>query len=553
MNRTNRLERRLIAIAAVLIGLYNVVLAMFPAPLAGIGQIDDVVPSEALNGSRFVLVLLGIILIVSARGLWHGKRAAWAVGVACAIGSALAHPVKNVDLWGTVASLVFLGALMGARPQFPARSDAPAAVRGLAFTAVAAAGVFLYSATGLYLMDKQFRHPVGILQAIKDSLRLLFILPATATEAATSHGTWFLESVRVSFLFVLVLGLFQVLQPVVYRARTGTSERERVRDILTRFADSSLAYFALQPDKSYFFSGPGNAVLAFKVVGNTAVVLGDPLGDRIEFPGLIEAFKEHCELNAWSYAFHQARPCYLPLYESLGLKALKIGEEGTVDVTSFALGGTQMKHIRATMNRFERGGYRSEVLKPPHPPDVISRLREVSDAWLSQGERRERTFSLGYFDADSLQESEIVIARDRDGDIVGFANIIPSFNSNEGNFDLLRHGREPKDLADFLYVTLIAYFRERGFSRMTLGLAPFGGIDSGRPASAADATMRLLYRYGSFMFRFRGLREFKEKFATAWEPRFLIYPSEPQLPGIALAVPRAGELHHHRGLLRWVT
>src|SRR5439155_10425394 len=269
-------------------------------------------------------------------------------------------------------------------------------------------------------------------------------------------------------------------------------------------------------------------VLAFKVIGNTAVVMGDPLGDEKEFPGLLDAFKLHCELDAWSFAFHQARPRYLALYESKGLKALKIGEEGAVELCDFSLTGQAMKHLRATMNRFERNGFAAEALRPPHSPEVISRLKELSDAWLAQGNRRERSFTVGYFDPEVLQENEIVVARHGSGEIVAFANVIPSFNGSDGNFDMLRHGKEPKDVADFLYVSLINYFKERGFERMTLGLAPLSG-SGGASMSPADAAMRLLYRYGSFMFRFRGLRDFKEKFATAWEPRYLIYPGEAQL------------------------
>ena len=546
MNPGGRLERRLVAVAAALLGLFNIVLAMFRAPLAGIGQIRHVVPGQAIGGSGFVLVLLGIILLINSRGLWHGKRVAWLVAVICAVGSAFAHPFKNVDVWGTMGSLVFLGALIGSRPQFPARSDPPIAIRGFAITLALLAGVFVYSWVGLYFLDSDFRHSPNALDSLADSLRLLFILPTTAVEPVTHHGNWFLDSVRLSFLFVMVFGLFQVLQPVVYRKVTSPVERDRVRALLERFADSSLAWFALQADKSYFFSEAGNAVLAFKVVGNTAVVMGEPLGDPAEFPGLIDAFKLHCELDAWSYAFHQSRPQYLALYESRGLKALKVGEEGAVSLAGFSLAGQAMKHLRATMNRFAREGFRAEVLQPPHPPAVIDRLQALSDEWLAQGNRRERAFTVGFFDAAILQENDVLVARGPAGEIVAFANVIPSYNGRDGNFDMLRHGREPKDVADFLYVSLIEYFRARGFERMTLGLAPLSGATTGASVSPADAAMRLLYRYGSFMFRFRGLREFKEKFATEWEPRYLIYPGEPKLIGIALAVSRAGEINGRR-------
>jgi len=543
MNRTrHHFERRLVAVGAVLLGVYNIVLAMLRAPLAGIGQIRHVVPIEAVHGSRFVLLILGLLLLETAPGLWHGKRFAWVITLSAAIASVLAHPFLHVDIWGTGASLALAGALIGARPEFPARSDPPTATRGVAFIVTGLALVFIYSTLGLYFLDREFKQPIPFTGALKDTARLLFIVPATAAEPATRHGTWFVDSVRVGFLSMMVLGVWQLLRPVIYRAGTSRVERERVGVLLQRYGNSSIAFFALLPDKAYFFSRGGNAVLAYKVVGSTAVVMGDPIGDESEFSELVDSFQEHCELNDWAYAFHQVTPRYLELYAQHGLKALKIGEEGIVRVQDFALSGHATKHLRSTMNYFEREGYGAEVLHPPYEPALLRRLREISDEWLAQGDRRERGFTLGYFDQAMLQECDILAVRASDGTIVAFANIIPSYRLPQGNFDMLRYGPEPKRVADFLYVSLINYFRERGYSGMNIGLAPFSGLQREGLMSPAERAMDLLYRRGSFLFRYRGLREFKEKFLPVWEPRYLVYSSEMQLPGIALAVARAGEL-----------
>ena len=539
---SNRFERRLIAVGAFLFGIYDLLSSAFPRVFEQRIDIEGTVPVDAINGSRFLLVLIGLTLVISSRALWHGKRSAWWIAVACAIGSVFAHPLRNVDLWGVGGSLLLLGALVGARPQFPARNDPPSAVKGLILAGVGVVIVLVYATIGLYFLDHSFRQPVGFLDSAEDALRLLFIVPTANAEPITRHGHWFLTSVRVASLFVIALGVSLVLQPVVYRRRTTRLERIQVGSLLRRFADSTLAYFALQPDKSYFFSTTGNSVLAFKIVGNTAIVMGDPIGDPVEFEDLIRQFRQQCDLDVRAFAFHQVRADYLPIYRACGLKALKIGEEGFVDIQGFTLSGQAMKHVRATMNRFEREGYRAEVLQPPHDEQTMETLRHLSDAWLEKGGNRERTFVVGYFDAAVLANEELMVVRSSTGEIVGFANILPSYRSRDANFDLLRHGREPKDVSDFLHVSLITHFREQGFERMTLGLAPLSGIETERAIAPVQAFMQLLYRYGSTVFRFRGLREFKEKFATEWEPRFLIYARETELTGIAMALARVGEL-----------
>lgn len=535
------LERRLIAASCVLLGVYNIALSMLRAPLSGIGQFRHVVPVDAVNGSRFVLLLVGIVLLETGPGLWHGKRFAWMVAIAGAVISALAHPLMHIDVWGTSASLLLAGALLGGRAQFPARSDPPTALRGAVLSFIGIGSVFAYSVLGLYFLDREFKQPVSFADALKDSVQMLFIAPATSVEPRTAHGTWFVDSVRVGFAFVLLLSVPQLLRPVVNRTYVRPVERARVRALLTRYADSSIAHFALLPDKAYFFSDSGEAVIAFKVVRGSAVVMGDPIGDEREFAGLVAAFQRQCELNGWAYAFHQARPRYVDLYRQRGLKALKIGEEGVVPLETFTLAGQAMKHLRSTMSRLEREGYRPELLYPPHEPALLDHLRAVSDEWLAQGERRERTFTLGQFDEALLQECEIIVARSPDGMIGGFANIIPSYHLQQGNFDMLRYRATPKGMSDFLYVSLICHFRQQGFAGMNLGLAPFSGLDVNGLAPAERA-MRLLYERGDFLFRYKGLREFKEKFGPLWEARYLVYRSDLELPGIALAVARAGEL-----------
>jgi lysylphosphatidylglycerol synthetase-like protein (DUF2156 family) len=116
---------------------------------------------------------------------------------------------------------------------------------------------------------------------------------------------------------------------------------------------------------------------------------------------------------------------------------------------------------------------------------------------------------------------------------------------------MLRYGSEPKDVADYIYVSLIRYFREKGFTGMNLGLAPFSGLDPGDERSPAGIAMRFLYRYGTFLLRYQGLREFKDKFASVWEPRYLIYRNETELPGLAVGTIRVAERGRTRWFLRW--
>lgn len=61
---------------------------------------------------------------------------------------------------------------------------------------------------------------------------------------------------------------------------------------------------------------------------------------------------------------------------------------------------------------------------------------------------------------------------------------------------------------------------------------------------------RFLYLRFNRFCNFQGLRAFKEKFNPRWEPRYLVYPSAPVVPRVALAALRAGSTRGLVGFLR---
>ena len=544
-------KRRVLLAIGLLVGAYgvlNIVLAMLPTPLAGI---DDLVPRFALEGSRFLLLTLGVVLVGTSRSLMHGKRVGWLIAVAATVASLAAHPLKDLDFAGIVGSALALCGLLLTGHLFTARSDPPTAARGLVIVTLGFLAAFIYGISALYFLDNDFARPVPLAEAATQTLRLMFILPSTSIEPTNHDGEWILDSVRLFFLIVVAYSLTRLLHPVIHRHTTRADETEHVRRILAEHGRTSLAFFALLPDKSYFFSRPGNSFLAYKVVGNTAVVMGDPIGDESEFPALLAAFADQCALDDWRFCFHQATPGYLPLYQAAGLKALDIGEEAVIDLASFHLCGQEGKHLRNTVNRLSREGMYVRLIETPVPLDVLMELRDVSDDWLKEPGRRERTFTLGRFDNAYIRQTPVMAACEASGRIVAFANIIPSYKLNQGNFDLMRHRRDaPRNTIDFLFVHLARHFQAAGHSGMTLGMAPLSGAGTESRAPAAQA-MRLLYEWGSVFFRYKGLRQFKEKFHPEWESRYLVYSSDLQLPALVLAIARAGELKHERNSTRY--
>src|SRR6185295_11824665 len=66
--------------------------------------------------------------------------------------------------------------------------------------------------------------------------------------------------------------------------------RERAARVVSQRGEDSLAYFALRRDKAYVFSPSGRSFLAYRVIGGTALIAGDPIGDDSERKPLVAEF-----------------------------------------------------------------------------------------------------------------------------------------------------------------------------------------------------------------------------------------------------------------------
>ena len=538
--------RRSCAIGALVVGVGDLALAAsarahlrVESPFMGWAY-------DAVVGARYLLLLAGVVLIVTARGLLRGKRNGWRLGIVAAFGSIIGHHVKEPDGVGLALGIALLIAFVLGRRAFGVRADPLSARAGWRVLWLGELIVFAYGAVGLYLQDDEFRDATTILESVREAARLLLLLPANSIEPITRRGDWFIESVRVATLIVILVALTRVVSSVAV-GRGTERERLAVEALLEGWADTSLAYFHLLDDKHWFIASDGGAFIGYVLVGTVAVALGAPIGAPASCDLATDEFLELCALNGWVPANHQVTPAGSVQLARHGMKALKIGEEAVVAVRTWDIDDNRHKSLRSALRRIERSDLRVVELAHPLSEHDLAELRAVSDAWLDASGHRERTFTVGQFGESLLESTRVLALRNQvTGRILAFANIVPSYRSDIGNFDLMRRRPDaPNGAMDALFVALIQHFRDAGLTGMTLGLVPF--VNAGGDTLAARA-VRLLYERGEAAFNSQGLFRFKDKWMPQWEPRYLTYQREVDLPQIAAAVVRASELPDPRSL-----
>ena len=481
--------------------------------------------------------MVGFVLILLSRGITQRKRVVWYLAFILLSMSIALHLMKGLDFEeASIAVLVIIFMLIEL-PRFRARSNVPTVANAFIILLSILVLDLLYGVLGFYFLSRNLHVSLSPLTCLVASLTVMFTSHPVFLVPIPHRIHWFLNSLWMIWEGGLIVFTFMLLRPFIYQRTTWIPDHQRAEELAKIYGKSSLVYFTLLNDKIYFFNHTQTAYIAYCQVGEVAVGLGDPVGPKEEIASTIQEFLVYCSDNSWSPAFYQVLPDYLVYYRQAGLRSLHIGDEAIVDLHNFSLEGKKFKVLRNTMHRFAREGYRTVWYDTPLDSRLINDLARISNDWLSYQGGDEKAYSLGWFDPAMIKDTPVVTVEDANGEIFAFANCVPMYQLPQASPDLMRYSRQaPPGIMDYLFLESLLHFQEQGVAGYNLGLAPLAHVGQEESATVTEKAISLLYEN---FYNFKGLYNFKEKFAPRWEPRFLIYPNLISLPRVSLAIVRA--------------
>jgi phosphatidylglycerol lysyltransferase len=503
----------LAALAALLAGAVLLASGATPAEAERLHVLRRFVPLPVLEASHLVGSLIGAVLLLLARALSRRLDGAWVLAVALLGAGAVASLAKGLDWEEAILLTGILLALLPFRRQFYRRSsllDEPLSAPWV-LAALSIVGASIWIGTFAY------RH----VEYSSETL-LVFAVHADAPRS--------LRAAVVGLCAVVLWSVATLLRPRPPEpARPAAADLARARALVDASPDS-LAHAALVGDKALLFAPEGDAFLMYGVEGRSWVALGDPVGPDHAATEVAWRFRELSDRHGGLTCFYQVGAAALPRYLDMGLAAFRLGEEAIVPLGTFSLEGGARRSLRQAYHRGEREGLRFEVIPSPAVTPLLPELRGISDAWLAAKHGREKGFSIGYFDERYLCEGPLAIVREGQR-IVAFANLWVSGCKAELSFDLMRHVPDaPGHTMDFLFVSILAWGRQEGYRAFSLGMAPFSGLQDRALAPLWTKVGARLFRRGEYFYNFQGLRQYKEKFAPEWRPRYLAAPGGLKLP-----------------------
>ncbi|MCL5112988.1 MAG: phosphatidylglycerol lysyltransferase domain-containing protein [Patescibacteria group bacterium] len=532
---SNNFEVRLISLFVLFNGIYLVGSTLIRQLIANHRFADITYFSNDLN----LIVALSLIYLASL--LARRKKSAFYFSIV----AYTIYFLSNIENYLNLSSLKHIGIglflrellipviilllLLLNRPKFVVKSDIQSFKTAVQLSLLLIVIVGIFGTAGFIVLGKSgFHRNLSILTAVHYTFDQVNLTTNKPLHVYSPKAQLFTESLRIISVFSLIYVFLLFFKPIKdkYSSRTNL---ERFRNLLYSQEDSrSEDFFKIWPeDKNYFFDQTRTSGLGYRVNHRNALVLGGPTGKRAKFRQLLVEFNDFCKSNDWTWAVIHTEHKYFDIYESLGFKKQLIGKEAIVDLDNFIKNQKEDKYFRNILNRFNSRGYSYSLIKPPHETTVLLRLKQISDQWLRTKGHVERGFAMGWFNFKYINLCDLIVAKDNQGIIQGFVNIIPApYDKTEATYDLMRSTKEAAgNVNDFLVLSLINELKHQGYKRLNMGLCPLVGVNDEKTSDSQliNGLLKLAYANGNHFYSFNGLYRFKNKYYPKWRSRYILY------------------------------
>jgi lysylphosphatidylglycerol synthetase-like protein (DUF2156 family) len=510
-----------------------------------------------------------LLLLATAEGLRRGRRAAWAAALALntALGALgvflLAHSPMPSHLHGWLALVVpalqplaVVVALVAARNAFRAgRVTGALRLRAAQILGTGAVVSAVY-VLGSLAAGAQYDRPPGLVALLR-GLPERFLPPgylkgvsvpfrpvgpvATALYGWTGVVFW-------TVVLVVTVRAFGRSTP----ASSG-SDLARARRLLAHNGGSSLSHMITWPGRSYWFlrgtdvpGGPARdlAVIGFRVVGRTALTVGEPAGPPARRAAAVHGFVRHCHEQGWTPCLYSVGIEVADVARGLGWSTVQVAEETVLSLPGLAFTGKKWQDVRTALNRATRSDITAVWTRYGEcSRSTLGQIRTLSEEWVSDKDLPELGFTLGGLDELADDDVRLMLAIDAEGLLHGITSWLPVRRDGDVvgyTMDFMRRRTGGfAGVVEFLVASTVRRCQEDGLEFLSLSGAPLARLDRGR---APDGLQRLLDVTGRALepvYGFRSLLAFKAKFQPEYRPWFLAYPDPAGLPAIGNALASA--------------
>ena len=510
------------------LGVVNIISVVTPPLLNRLRLLREFIPASSIHASNLLILLIGLTLIVTAAFLIRGLRNAWSIALVFAFVSLIGHIAKALDYEESLLAAFTIIVLLLSANQYKLKSHPRSVQLSLITVSLVFLSILLFGFIGFYYVDvRHFGVDFTWEQSLLHAAKSFLLISDDGLQPVTRFGREFVGLMNgLGFIGWCYL-LFTLVRPYLSFVKKSSplNSYEKAKLLLAQFGDSPVDFFKINNDKLLYFSDSYEAFISYRIANSFAIVLEEPVcSDEDKVPVLRE-FDEHCKKMGLKTAFYRVDENSMIYFNELKKRRLLIGQEAIVDVTRFTMEGRDKKSLRNGLNSLQKKGYKTRFYQPSQSKEIMAELKEVSDQWLDTYNKKEMIFAQGMFDEKLIKDQDIIAIRDEQDKLVAFMNIIPDFAPGECTYDLIRKTADaPGGCMDALIIELINYAKSKNLSFLNLGLVPMSGIS--QPDNTAEMVVKYAFEKIRRFRHYQGLREFKEKYASSWVNKYLVYEND---------------------------
>jgi phosphatidylglycerol lysyltransferase len=541
LSKLNKLLMRVIPALFIMgLAIVNIVSVLTPAVEERLHLLKDFLPIEVIQSSNYIVIMAGLFSLVTAAFMLKGLRTAWWFAFILSIVSLVGHITKAIDFEEASFALLVIIVLIATHKEYYIRNNPKLRNVGLQTSLYLTAGTLIYGIVGFYFLDKKhFNIDFSLLQSLRFTIQNYFLVGSNELVPTGAFARNFLYSINISGFISIAFLIYTLVRSYAPKKIVTDEELALANELVKSFGNSPLDYFKTYSDKILFFSASKKAFIAYRVSGNFAVALENPVAEnKDEIKKCIAEFDSYCYESGLKSIYYRVPEESLEIYHELHKKDLFLGQEGVLDIKTFSLDGGSKKSMRNAINKVTEQGYKTTIHLPPVKDGILQKIKSVSDEWLQDTGRSEIIFSQGMFVWEDLKQQTIITVENTEEKVIAFLNIIPDYAKGEATYDLIRKTIDaPSKVMDFILIELFNYLKSQNFSFVNLGFAPMSGMND--PHTFPERSMKFAYERIKSFSHYKGLREYKEKFEPVWHNKYLVYQDDYdllQVPSVLVKV-----------------
>ncbi|MGB7236410.1 MAG: bifunctional lysylphosphatidylglycerol synthetase/lysine--tRNA ligase LysX [Rhodococcus sp. (in: high G+C Gram-positive bacteria)] len=321
-------------------------------------------------------------------------------------------------------------------------------------------------------------------------------------------------------------------------ALTGSDE-SALRGLLDKWgADDSLGYFATRRDKGVVFAPSGKAAVTYRVEVGVCLASGDPIGNPEAWPHAIEAWLELTEKYGWSPAVMGASENGATAFKRAGLSVLQLGDEAILYTKQFNVSGREMRPVRQAVNRARNAGVTTTIRRHRDiPAQEMAEIIECADKWRDTETERGFSMALGRL-GDPLDGDCLLVQARQDEKTVAVLSLAP-WGRTGVSLDLMRRDpQSPNGVIELLVTDLATGGDQFGISKISLNFAVFRAVFEEGSRIGAGPVLRIwrsVLVFFSRWWQLEALYRSNLKYQPDWEPRYLCFADNRELPKVGIA------------------